>query len=371
MRTANVLLLSFLLVQGIACAQVDVHKLTAPAGFQISVFADSKNHPRMMAWSPGGVLLATSTDDGTVLALPDPGGSGKAQRVVTVLQNLDGPHGIGFQDGKLYVAEVKQVSRYDWDEKNLRASNPQVIVHLPGSGGGHMTRTLLFANRKLYLSAGSSCNVCEEKDPHRAAVMEYNQDGSGERIFARGLRNAVGLAFSPQTHTVWTTENGRDWLGDDVPPDEINDLGSAGGDFGWPYCYANRVPDLKFSPRAAQRCHSTVPAKVNLQAHSAPLGLAFNEGTMFPAEYRGNLFVAFHGSWNRSVPTGYKVVRITIDTDGKPGQVQDFITGWLAPGERRKGNWMGRPVGITFGRDGSMYVSDDASGAIYRVTYNK
>lgn len=371
MRSAKVLLLSLLFVQGIACAQVDVQKLTAPADFHVSIFADTKSHPRMMAWSPGGVLLVTSTDDGTVLALPDPNGSGKAQRVVTVLQDLDGPHGIAFKDGKLYIAEVKQVSRYEWDEKNLRASNPQVIIHLPGSGGGHMTRTLLIANGKLYLSAGSSCNVCLEKDPHRAAVMEYNQDGSGERIFARGLRNAVGLALSPQTATVWTTENGRDWLGDDLPPDEINNLGRDGGDFGWPFCYGDRVPDLKFSSQAGDHCHSTVPAKIKLQAHSAPLGLAFNEGTAFPAEYRGNLFVAFHGSWNRSVPTGYKVVWISIDKDGKPGQVEDFITGWLPPGERRKGKWLGRPVGITFGRDGSMYISDDANGAVYRVTYSK
>lgn len=371
MKAANVLLLSTLVAASIACGQVDVKDLRAPAGFHVSLFADTKGHPRMMAWSPGGALLATSTSDGTVLALPDPNGTGKAQRVAIVLADLDGPHGIAFHEGKLYVAEVDQVVRYEWDEKGLRASNPKVIIRLPGSGGGHMTRTLLLANGKLYVSAGSSCNVCVEKDAHRAAVMQYNPDGSGERIFARGMRNAVGLALSPQTRTVWTTENGRDWLGDDLPPDEINDLGADGGDFGWPYCYGDRVPDLKFAGDAGQRCGATVPARVNLQAHSAPLGLAFQEGPMFPGEYRGNLFVAFHGSWNRSAPTGYKVVRIPLDKDGKPGRVEDFITGWLPAGERRKGTWKGRPVGVIFGRDGSMYISDDASGAIYRVTYGK
>ncbi len=349
-------------------AQVDVSKLSAPPGFHISVFADSKAHPRMMAWSPGGVLLATSSSDGTVLAFLDPKHIGKAERVDTVLSDLDGPHGIAFHEGKLYVAEVKQVLSYDWDEQHLRASNPRVIVHLSASGGGHMTRTILFANGKLYVSAGSSCNVCVEKDPHRAAVTEYNEDGSGERLFARGLRNAVGLALSPETHTIWASENGRDWLGEDLPPDEINDLGK-GGDFGFPYCYGDRVPDTKFSKDASRHCANTIAPKVKLQAHSAPLGLAFYEASQFPQQYWGNLFVAFHGSWNRSVPTGYKVVRIPVDANGNAGKVEDFITGWLAPGERQKGRWSGRPVGITFGRDGDMYISDDASGAIYRVTY--
>lgn len=360
-----------LLACSCASAQIDVSQLKLPAGFHISIFADTEGEPRMMAWSPGGTLVATITDEGQVMALPDSKHRGQADRKVTVLKDLNGPHGIAFHNGKLYVAEVSQVARYDWDEQNLRASNPQVIIHLPGSGGGHMTRTILFANGKIYVSAGASCNVCKEKDPHRAAVMEYNEDGSGERIFARGMRNAVGLAFNPRTETVWTTENGRDWLGDDLPPDEINDLGKSGGDFGWPYCYGNRVPDLKFSRDAARHCKDTVPAKVELQAHSAPLGLAFYTGKQFPAEYQDDVFVAFHGSWNRSVPTGYKIVRIYIDANGNPGKPQDFITGWIAPAERRKGKWLGRPVGILIGPDGSMYVSDDANGAIYRITYGK
>ncbi|MBV9086878.1 MAG: PQQ-dependent sugar dehydrogenase [Acidobacteriaceae bacterium] len=371
MRQLLLCVLSLLLVGASACAQVDINKLHVPPGFHITIFADTESQPRMMTWSPGGVLMAASQDAGTIVAMPDPHNTGKAEKVVTVLTGLNGPNSLAFNKGKLYVAEMNRVTRYDWDEANLRATNPQKIADLPGSGGGHMTRTILFANGKMYVSAGSSCNVCKETDERRASVMEFNEDGSGQRIFARGLRNAVGLTFNPHTGTVWTSENGRDWLGDNLPPDEVNDLGKSGGDFGWPYCYGNRVPDLKFSRDAASRCASTVPAKVELQAHSAPLGLAFNEGQMFPAEYRGNLFVAFHGSWNRSVPTGYKVVRITLDSNNNPMGVEDFITGWMPQGATRATRPTGRPVGVLFGQDGSLYVSDDLSGAVYRVTSGK
>jgi glucose/arabinose dehydrogenase len=349
-------------------AEVDIARLKLPPGFQISIFVDTKQHPRLLTFTPAGVLLATSTTDGTVLAFPDSRHTGRAERTVTVLQELNAPHGIGFNAGKLYVAETNRVVRYDWDESALRASNPLQILQLP-RGGMHFTRTLLFANGKLYVSIGSDCNVCVEKDPVRAAVLEMNPDGSGMHVFAHGLRNAVGLTFNEKTGTVWVTENGRDWLGDDLPPDEINDLGKNGGDFGWPFCYGNRLVSPEF--KDAKSCPQSIPPKVELQAHSAPLGLAFYNGTQFPAEYRGDLFVAFHGSWNRSVPTGYKVVRIHLKNGTDPERVQDFITGWMAPGETRKGAWMGRPVGIAVGPDGSMYITDDQSGPIYRVTYGK
>ena len=359
----------FLLAPVLVFAQMDTRQLHLPPGFHISIFADTEQSPRMLTFSPGGVLMATATSEGTVLAMPDPRHTGEAERVVTVLKDLNGPHGIAFHSGGLYIAEVGKIVRYDWDEAHLRASNPRHIADLPSSGGGHMTRTILFANGKLYASAGSSCNVCVETEPHRAAVLEMNDDGSGLRIFAHGIRNAVGLAYNPKTQTVWATDNGRDWLGDDLPPDEINDLGT-GGDFGWPYCYGNRVADTTFGG-ATEHCNNTIPPQVELQAHSAPLGLAFYSGKMFPADYQGDLFVAFHGSWNRSVPTGYKVVRIKIDERGQPKAVEDFITGWLPPGETRKGKWMGRPVGFAIAADGSLYISDDGSGSIYRVTWQQ
>ena len=347
---------------------LDLKALKLPTGFEIEIFAKTES-PRMLAFSPGGVLLCTSESEGTVTALPDPEHLGQA-KPVAILKDLNGPHGIAFHGEYLYVAEVTRVLRYSWDEAKLRATNPTVIALLPDSLGGHMTRTILFANGKLYISAGSSCNVCTENDPRRAAVTEANEDGSGAHIFASGLRNAVGIAFNERTGTVWVTDNGRDWLGDDLPPDEIDDLGTNGGNFGWPFCYGNRVPDTTFGG-TAERCSATIPPRVELQAHSAPLGLLFYTGHMFPPEYQGDLLVALHGSWNRSIPTGYKVIRVKMSDLGEANRVEDFITGWLPRGEIHRGKWMGRPVGLAVGPDGSLYISDDGSGSIYRVTWHK
>ena len=341
-------------------------RLKLPDGFHIAVFTEADS-ARMMVFSPGGVLLVSEPDEGKVVALPDPKHTGKAERSVVVVENLTEPHGLGFYHGKLYVAERDRVRSYDWDETNLRASSPKLLAELPGRGG-HSTRTLLFHKDKMYVSAGSSCNACVEKDSRRAAVMEFNPDGSGMKIFAKGLRNAVGMAVNPKTDTIWVTVNGRDRMGDDLPPDVIDDLGQNGGDFGWPYCYGDRVPDPNFTKPDDDRCKNMIPPKVQMQAHSAPLGLEFYEGTAFPAEYRNNIFVAFHGSWNRSVPTGDKVVRVKLDERGQPvGGAQDFITGW----QDERGRRNGRVAGIAFGADGSMYVSDDAAGRIYRVTWGK
>jgi glucose/arabinose dehydrogenase len=362
----RLVLLLAILVASLSCsAQIDLSRLKLPQGFKINVFANAKG-PRMMTWTPGGVLLVSDMESNDVIALPDRNHDGKADESVKVVSGLKLPHGLAFHDDKLYVAETNRTVRYDWNEQTLKATNPQVITHTPT--GGHATRTILFApNGKLYLSIGSSCNVCVERDPRRAAVLEMNADGTGERIFAHGLRNAVGLTWNYKTGSIWVTDNGRDMLGDDLPPEEINDLGKDGGDFGWPYCYGNKIPNPEY--KNAQRCASTIPPVVEMQAHSAPLGLAFNRGTQFPSEYKDDLFVAFHGSWNRSVPTGYKVVRIHW-TNGKP-QVEDFITGWLPPGGRSRDGLTGRPVGILFAQDGSMFVTDDEDGVIYRVTYGK
>ena len=354
-----------------ANTRFDLAQLKAPDGFRISVFASDVDGPRMLVFSPGGVLLVSESGEGRVAAFPDSQHTGKAAREVTVLKGLNEPHGLAFYQGKLYVAENDKVRRYDWDEANVTASNPVKLADLP-TGGGHSTRTVIFHDGKMYVSAGSSCNACVEIDSRRATVMEFNPDGSGQKIFAKGLRNAVGVAVNPKTDTVWATVNGRDMLGDDLPPETIYDLGKDGGDGGWPYCYGDRVPDSNFAKPGDDRCKGVLEPKVQMQAHSAPLGLAFYEGSQFPAEYQNNIFVAFHGSWNRSVPTGYKVVRVKLDDKGQPtGGAQDFITGWLAPGETKHGRWMGRPVGIAFGSDGSMYLSDDSAGVIYRITYSK
>lgn len=349
--------------------RLDLGRLKLPPGFHIAVFAEAPN-AREMAFSPGGVLLVTDMSDGTVLAFPDPKNTGRADRMVPVLAGLNAPHGIAFHNGKLYVAEINAIRRYDWDESQLRATNPHKLADLPGSGGGHSTRTILFAGNKMYVAVGSSCNVCKDEDQRRAAVTQYNEDGSGQRLFASGLRNAVGLTVNPKTNTLWATDNGRDWLGDDLPPEEVNDLGPKGGNFGWPYCYGDRVPDHYLSKD--YDCSKTTAPKVLMQAHSAPLGLLFYDGNMFPADYRGSLFVTFHGSWNRRMPTGYKVVRIKFNDNGEPqGPPEDFISGWIRPGEKKKGVWMGRPVGLVVGPNGALYVSDDSAGVVYRVTWEK
>ena len=360
-------LLLLLLLSCSHAEKLDLARLKLPPGFHIAVFAEAP-HARQMVFTPGGVLLVTDMSDGTVLAFPDTKHTGHAERNVTVLSDLNAPHGIAFHNGKLYIAEINAVRRYDWDESQLHASNGQKIADIPGSGGGHSTRTILFANGKMYVAVGSSCNVCIEDDKRRAALIEFNADGSGERLFASGLRNAVGLTVNPKTNTIWTTDNGRDWLGDNLPPEEINDLGANGGNAGWPYCYGNRVPDR--SQSKDYDCSQTIAPKVEMQAHSAPLGLVFYNGNLFPAEYRGSLFVTFHGSWNRRLPTGYKVVRVKFNEKGEPeGPPEDFISGWLRPGETKKGVWMGRPVGLVVGPEGAMYVTDDSAGVVYRVTW--
>lgn len=350
---------------------LDLNNLKAPSGFHVAVFAEEGlDSPRMMVFSPGGVLIVSDSESGKVVALPDPRHAGKAERAANILDRLNEPHGLAFYQGKLYIAETNRVRSYDWDEANLKASNPKLLAEMPGPGG-HSTRTLLIHNGKMYVSVGSSCNACVEKDPRRGTVMEFNLDGSGGRIFARGLRNAVGMAVNPKTNTVWVSNNGRDYLGDDLPPETIYDLGTDGGDFGWPFCHGDRVPDPEFTKPGDSRCQVVVRPKVQMQAHSAPLGLEFYEGTMFPQEYRNNILVAFHGSWNRSVPTGDKVVRIKLDDHGQPvGGTEDFITGWQTLNGRRLQR-SGRPVGIISDKDGSMYISDDTGGRIYRVTYGK
>jgi glucose/arabinose dehydrogenase len=367
MRRWISVLLPILLLSCTHAERLDVARLKLPPGFHIAIFAQAP-HARMMVFSPGGVLIASDTTDGKVLAFPDSKHSGNAEKAVTVLRDLNAPHGIAFHNGKLYVAETNALRRYDWDESQLRATNGQLIMQLPG-GGNHFTRTILFANGKMYIAIGSTCNVCIEEEKRRASILEFNEDGSGDRIFAAGLRNSVGPALNPKTGTIWAPDNGRDWLGDDTPPDEINDLGPNGGNFGWPYCYGNRVTDT--SQTKDDRCKATIPPKVELQAHSAALSITFYTGSMFPAEYRGDLFAALHGSWNRSVPTGYKIIRVRLNDRSEPQGVEDFITGWIRPGETRKGVWMGRPVGLLVGADGSLYVSDDDAGVIYRVTWGK
>jgi glucose/arabinose dehydrogenase len=333
-----------------------------PNGFTISLFAKDLGDPRVLAWDAKGTLVVSLTAQGKVIALPDSAHDGVADRVVTVLSGLDLPHGLAFRGNTLYVAESDGVSTYAYNPDTFTASGRKKIIDLPDKGF-HFTRTIAIGpDDKLYVATGSDCNVCVEKDPHRAAIYMSNPDGSDFHLFASGLRNAVFFTWGPYDTRMWATVMGRDSLGDDIPPDTI-DIVTAGKNFGWPYCYGKKVWDATFdgSQKAKDFCTTTEPSHIDIQAHSAPLGLAFVPKS-WPAEYRNSLLVAMHGSWNRSIPTGYKIARFQLDSTGNYVGVSDFISGWLTS----KGA-LGRPVDLLFDNNGALYISDDKAGEIYRL----
>ena len=339
--------------------------LKLPPGFRIEAFARDLIGARFMALDPGGTLLLSIPRESRVVALPDANGDGRADRVVVVADRLNRPHGLAVKDGALYVAETGRVLRFRYDPGALRASDPRPVVPSLPAGGGHWTRTIAFGpDGRLYVSVGSSCNICKEDDARRAAIVRYEADGSGERLFATGLRNAVGLAFQSGTGALWATVNERDWKGDDLPPEYITEV-KEGGFYGWPECFVAARKVVADDRTAGDRCEKVTLPTLEVQAHSAPLGMAFYTGKQFPPDYRGSLFVAYHGSWNRAVPTGYKVVRVPF-ADGRPsGPVEDFATGWLS-NDRKV---FGRPVDVLSAPDGALYLSDDSGGMIYRITY--
>jgi glucose/arabinose dehydrogenase len=336
-----------------------------PPGFQVEIFARDLNGPRFIAFSPDGVLYVADRGNKRIVALPDEDSDGQADSVRVFADDIESPHSLVFHENALFVGVPSGVIRLqDRDGDGISDEREILIDDYPTNG--HSTRTVIFLpDGRMAVSVGSSCNVCEEADPRRAAVVIYDgPQATGERIFASGLRNAVGLAIHPETGELWATNNGRDMMGDDLPPETI-EIVREGEDYGWPRCHSGRIedPDLGY-PGSCEGVNSPL---VEMQAHSAPLGLAFYMEDAFPSEYQDDLFIAFHGSWNRSVPTGYKIVRLPLD-DGIPtGPVEDFATGWL---DEETGQVSGRPVGLAVGPDGALYASDDAGGFIYRITYD-
>ncbi len=327
------------------------------------MFAQGLANPRMMTVGPDGQLYVAERGAGRIVRLPDRDADGVADGIEAVAAGLRAPSSIAFyRDGSLYVGETTRILRLsEPDGDGVFQAREVVVEGLPE--GGHNTRTVLFSPdwAHLFVSVGSSCNVCNETDVRRATIMRYNPDGSAEEVYAHGLRNAVGVVFRPGSAELWATNNGRDWMGDDLPPETVY-LVRQGDDAGWPRCHAGRLSDPDFGGAGA--CDGVVAPAVEMQAHSAPLGLTFYTGQQFPESYHGHLFVAFHGSWNRGVPTGYKVVGIPME-NGAPGPVYDFAAGWL----RADGSRWGRPVDVQTGADGSLFVSDDEGGKIYRIFY--
>ncbi len=349
--------------------------LSLPSGFRISKFTPNAVGPlRFMAFSPDGILFVSmpsaaglysgsSINNGAIFAFPDKDGNGVADETRTVISGLHIPHGLAFYNGYLYVAEEGKISRYPYLNDGKVGTREVIFSGLP-TGGEHLSRTIVFGtNGKMYVSVGSSCNNCVESNQGFGAVWEMNPDGTGSRIFAKGLRNAVGLVSHPVTGELWATENSRDFLGDDLPPDEINIIRD-GGHYGWPYCYGAKVVDPKYNN--AGFCSTSQASIYNLQAHSAPLGLGFINGSQFPSAWAGDLIVARHGSWNRTQPVGYDVVRLDVEGNSIVGE-EVFISGWLTAGN----NKIGRPVDVIFGPDGALYVSDDKANIVYRVTASR
>lgn len=335
--------------------------LRAIPGMQIAIFAAGLQEPRMLAFSPGGDLYVSLPRAGRVLVLPDRNHDGVADTHGVFADRLNRPHGLAFDGRDLVVAENDRLVRLPDRNGDLRADRVEVLSTDLPNGGGHWTRSVAIgANGDYFVAAGSSCNACLEQDPRRAAILRIPKTGGKAEVYARGLRNSVGLAFHPATHELWASDNGRDRLGDNLPPEEINRI-VQGGDYGWPYCYGRRIPDPDFGN--PDRCRSTLAPEVEMQAHSAPLGIAFGKGLALPQIFRDMLFVAFHGSWNRTVPTGYKLIGIPFKEGRPAGAPQDIVSGWL----RGRRAW-GRPVCPAVGPDGALYLSDDRAGFIYRIT---
>ncbi len=333
------------------------HQVSLPPGFNISVVVSGLKSPRFMAFDAAG-NLAVAEDGANRIDLFSSTNGQLASTPKTLIGGLNDPTSVAFDSSYIYVAEANQVSRFAYQSGTI---GPQqvIIPNLPAAIDHHTRTVAIGPDGNLYLAMGAPCNVCVSADPRYASIGRYNTDGSGYTLIAKGLRNAVGLAFQPGTNKLWATVNGRDGLGDNVPLDLLTSI-QTGADYGFPRCFDNRQPDPQYG--SAGGCGDVTLPDVGLQAHSAPLGLAFYSGSQFPADYRGDIFVGVHGSWNRSVPTGYKVIRAHV-ANGQVVSVTDFATGW-----HTSGTW-GRPVQPVVSPDGSIYLSDDDLGAIYRISY--
>ena len=335
-----------------------------PAGFQVTVFADSVENAREMALGPRGTVFVGSMRAGKVHAVVDRDGDHKADRVVLIASGLDQPNGVAVRNGALYVATASKILRYDDIERHLDSPPAPVVVRdsLPNPSAGHTWKFIAFGpDDLLYMGVGAPCNVCLSP-PMVSTILRMKPDGSGLEVFAEGVRNSVGFDWHPTTHEMWFTDNGRDMLGDDVPPDELNHAAKAGLHFGFPYCQGGDIADPKFG--AGHPCGNYQPPAQKLGPHVASIGMRFYTGTMFPPEYRNQIFIAEHGSWNRSTPIGYRVTVVKLDAQGKAVSYQPFAEGWLQRGE----DW-GRPADVLVMPDGALLVSDDHSGVIYRITY--
>lgn len=342
-----------------------IKQLHAPQGFTLSVFADNLPNARSLALGDNGVVFVGTGSEGAIYAVQDSNSDGVADKRYVIASHLYLPNGVAYKNDSLYVAEVNRIIRFDRITQQLaNPPKPVVVYDQFPSEEHHGWKYLRFGpDNKLYTTVGAPCNICEPEKPIYSSLVRLNADGSGFEILARGIRSSVGFDWQPETNALFFTENGRDYLGDDLPPDELNRWTTAVEHFGFPYCHGGDIPDPEFA--AGKKCSQFTAPAWKFKAHMAPLGLRFYRGKQFPVEYQSQLFVAEHGSWNRSEPHGYRVAMVKFK-QGKPVAEQIFIDGWLSKDD----GVIGRPVDILEMPDGSLLISDDKLGVIYKVKYN-
>lgn len=360
--------------------------LATPPGYRATLYADGLEEVRSVVFGPDGVPYVTVMNraergGGKILALPDRDGDGRADEAVLVAGSLDRPHGIAWHEGALYASEAANLYRYFDDNGDLVADRRERVVTDMPSQGDHWSRPFVFdAEGMLLVAIGSSCNICQEGDKQRATILRFDPAREtaypGDTVYARGLRSVVGMTYRPGTQELWVTNNGRDLLGPNIVPDQLFTV-VRDAHYGWPYCYGLRVPDPDAmasdsirtpdgSPVESFCAAQVAPPAMLLPPHSAPLGLTFYDGEQFPEPMRGRLFIAYHGAFDRSNDFGYRVVSVPIAPDGTPGAAEDFLTGFLPDLARP---WVGRPVDVAVGPEGSLYVTDDVNGYLFRVDY--
>ena len=347
---------------GPAPPRLPLNTIKLPPGFTISIFAPNVPDARSMALAPDGTLFIGTRGNGRVYALKD-------TRLMTIAVGLESPNGVAFKDGSLYVAAVNRILRYDNILQYVShpdprgAPRPTVVIDTLPSDSHHGWKYLAFGpDGLLYFQVGAPCNICERPDPY-ASILRMKPDGSALEIFARGVRNSVGMTWHPDTRELWFTDNGRDNLGDDQPPDELNRAPRPGLHFGYPYCHGGTIADPEFGK--GHPCSTSTPPVQRLGPHVASLGVKFYTGAMFPAEYRNQIFIAEHGSWNRTQPIGYRITLVRLNGNDAV-KYETFAEGWL----RGRSAW-GRPVDLLQMPDGSLLVSDDEANVIYRIAYSQ
>jgi len=341
-------------------------QLHLPIGFKISIFADNLPNARSLAVAENGLVFVGTRQQGAVYAIQDANGDGLAEKRYIIAENLYMPNGVAYYQGDLYVAETNRIIRFKQITQHLSQPPKAEIIYdkLPSDKHHGWKYLRIGQDNKLYTVVGAPCNICLPKKAIYGSLARLNLDGSGFEILAHGIRNSVGFDWQPDTGDLWFTENGRDYLGDNIPPDELNRWSKKGQHFGFPYCHAGNIPDPELAD--GKSCQSFIPPEWKFKAHKAPLGMRFYTGKQFPQRFYNQLFVAQHGSWNRSQPHGYRIALVSFK-DGRAVKEQAFISGWLTADEKV----LGRPTDIAQLPDGSLLIADDTRGVVYRVTYSQ